>query len=612
MKSTTSFLLEAELVDASLLDTSSPLIRRLAAADPSLKILILEAGPHVRGLENHIQPARYFDNLVSPDEVFTSHVGNPSKSLAGRSPIVTSAKCMGGGSNVNFVMYTRASASDYDAWEIFGNPGWGSEDLIPLANKVETYQCGSDPASIHGTNGPIAISVKNVVGTFGEQYLNVAAKYDKERDFTEDPNNFRSCNQYSPWLKYINPVSGTRSDTAHHFIYNQEHNDNLKVLDRQRVIRVIFNDNRAIGVEYTDDVERATKVPGEGVHQAFASRLVVLPGGAFGSPAILERSGIGGTGILQKNDIPQIVDLPGSTDHILADHNLLFIPYHADETSDTLDGIFEDDPATVSFHADQRWRKDGTGLLATNGIDAGIKHRPNEKDLKIIGPTFTERWNNFFLNAPDKPVMWIGPIAGYVGLDPPREPGRKYFSLLYYTEYPVSLGRVHIQGGLNPYAPLDLETGFLDDPADLAVLRWAYKHSREFARRMSAYRGYTATAHPLFPKGSGAATEFQAQGPVAISAPDIDYTDEDDAAIDDYHRLKVATTWHSLGTWAMKPRSQGGVVDSRLNVYCVTNLKVADMSIAPSNVGANTYNSALIIGEKAAIIIAEELGIKPV
>lgn len=62
----------------------------------------------------------------------------------------------------------------------------------------------------------------------------------------------------------------------------------------------------------------------------------------------------------------------------------------------------------------------------------------------------------------------------------------------------------------------------------------------------------------------------------------------------------------------MKPRSQSGVVDSRLNVYGVQNLKVADMSIAPSNVGANTYNSALIIGEKAAIIIAEELGIKGV
>ena len=65
-----------------------------------------------------------------------------------------------------------------------------------------------------------------------------------------------------------------------------------------------------------------------------------------------------------------------------------------------------------------------------------------------------------------------------------------------------------------------------------------------------------------------------------------------------------------LGTCAMKPREQGGVVDAKLNVYGVDRLKVADMSIAPGNVSANTYGTALVIGEKAAVIIAEELGIK--
>lgn len=62
----------------------------------------------------------------------------------------------------------------------------------------------------------------------------------------------------------------------------------------------------------------------------------------------------------------------------------------------------------------------------------------------------------------------------------------------------------------------------------------------------------------------------------------------------------------------MKPRTQGGVVDSRLNVYGVQGLKVTDLSIAPSNVAANTYSTALVIGEKAAVIIAEELGINGV
>jgi alcohol oxidase len=62
----------------------------------------------------------------------------------------------------------------------------------------------------------------------------------------------------------------------------------------------------------------------------------------------------------------------------------------------------------------------------------------------------------------------------------------------------------------------------------------------------------------------------------------------------------------------MKPHLESGVVDPRLNVYGVRNLKVADLSIAPLNVGANTYHTALLIGEKAAVIIAEELGISGV
>ncbi|KAK0469586.1 GMC oxidoreductase-domain-containing protein [Desarmillaria tabescens] len=580
---------------------------RLAAADPSLKILVLEAGPHIRDAQDHIQPARYFRNLALAKETFTFHVGKPSESIAGRSPIVPSAKCVGGGSGVNFVMYTRASASDYDDWENIGNPGWGSDDLIPLASRAENYQCGT--GNTHGTSGPISVSSENPVGVFGQQYLAIAAKYDKDRDFTEDPNDFKSCNEYGPWRKYIGSASGRRSDTAHHYIYNQEHNSNLQVLDKRRVIRVIFDNKRAVGVEYADEVDNtAAEMPD--VRQAFASRLVVLSAGAFGSPSILERSGIGASEVLQRNDIPQLVELPGVGENY-NDHNLVFVPYYADESSDTLDDIFHGDPTAIAslVHAEQ-WRKDGTGLMASNGIDAGIKIRPTEKDLKVLGPTFAKRWNDFFLNAPDKPVMWIGPASVYCITDPPRQPGRKFFSIGYYTEYPASLGRVHIQAGLNPYAPLDFETGFLDDPADLVVLRWAYKHGRELARRMDAYRGCCVPAHPKFPKGNEAALELQAQSPIAVSAPDINYTAEDDFAIDEYHRLNVKTAWHSLGTCAMKRRSERGVVDSHLNVYGVENLKVVDMSIAPSNVGANTYNTALVIGEKAALIIGGELGIK--
>jgi len=172
------------------------------------------------------------------------------------------------------------------------------------------------------------------------------------------------------------------------------------------------------------------------------------------------------------------------------------------------------------------------------------------------------------------------------------------------------VGRVHITSGLDPYGKLDFEPGYLNDLADLVTLRWAYKHVREIARRMEFYRGQTQVGHPTFAEGSPAVQQLVA--PVDISASNIVYSKQDDDAIDEFHRRTAQTGWHSMGTCAMKAREQGGVVDERLNVYGVQNLKIADCSISPENVGANTYNTAIAIGEKAAVIIAEDLGIKGV
>lgn len=153
--------------------------------------------------------------------------------------------------------------------------------------------------------------------------------------------------------------------------------------------------------------------------------------------------------------------------------------------------------------------------------------------------------------------------------------------------------------------------GYLTDKGDVDIKKhvWAYKISREMVRRMGIYRGELPSGHPRFAADSKAAVQPVADGPVEPNAPRIEYTPEDDAAIEESVREIVGTTWHSLGTAKMAPREEKGVVDPNLNVYGVTGLKVADLSIPPENVGANTNNTALMIGEKAADIITRELGI---
>ena len=128
-------------------------------------------------------------------------------------------------------------------------------------------------------------------------------------------------------------------------------------------------------------------------------------------------------------------------------------------------------------------------------------------------------------------------------------------------------------------------------------------------RRANFYRGELELTHPQFRAGSKATLKSHEKCPASEEVQDLTYDAEDDKAIEQYLRENIGTTWHSLGTCKMAPREQGGVVDAKLNVYGVQNLKVVDLSIPPGNVGANTANTAYVVGEKGADIIMRELGL---
>ncbi|KAJ3554310.1 hypothetical protein NP233_g12447 [Leucocoprinus birnbaumii] len=567
----------------------------------------IKAGPHTRDVPKHVQPAMYFPSLAMGGDTYTVHVPRVGEKFGRPVPTVT-GRGVGGGSAVNFMLYTRASASDYDDWEtVHGNKGWGSKSLIPLLRKAETYQAITTNDT-HGKSGPIKVSFAKANHNVGSEFLEAAAAFDKERGPIDDLNALYACDGYGRWARFIDGKTGKRSDAASSYLYPVlDTNKNVTLLVRKRVVRVIFEGKRATGVEYVDDEgdhAQALKSPSF----AYAARLVVLSAGAFGSPAILERSGIGAPETLRKNDVQQLVDLPGVGENLM-DHNANFVQYHAADYADTLDHIIWGGLEGIKPFAEQ-WMKDGQGLMQHNGVDAGIRLRPTAEDLETIGPSFTERWNSYFANSPDKPIMLLASGAGYLGMTP-NIPPRKFFCTAYYTAYPESSGFSHITSGVNPYAVLDYDPQYLKYESDLQVLVWAYKHSRELARRMPMYRGEVVAEHPLFPEGSEAAAKL-ADGPVPIDTPKIKYTEADNKAIEEHVKKFFGTTWHSCGTCSMKPRDKGGVVDEHLNVYGVENLKVADLSIIPGNVSANTYNTVIAIGEKAAVLIAQDLKIEGV
>jgi len=586
---------------------------RLATADRNLRILLLEAGPTTYNDPAHTVPVNFYGHLAPGSGTIREYVSRPSVALGGRTTTVQIGHCFGGGGSVNFMMYTRPAASDYDDWEtVYKNPGWGSKGLIPLLRKIETYQVpGAGPT--HGTNGPLVVSPGGFFTDLGEQFLQVARKLNPEHakkpDYS-DLNDLETVNVYARWPKWMNSEKGTRSDVPHHMIYPlKDTRPNLHFLTGVHVKRVTFDDdNRATGVAYTlnpllhPDGPRDTRT-------VRGTKLVLISAGAFGSPAILERSGIGAKDVLDRVGVKQRVDLPGVGDNY-QDHNLLFIKYFAADESHSLAAIFRSEEGAIDAAAAE-FGKTRKEITTHNSIDAGVKWRPNQSELAELGPEFQEYWKSYFADAPDKPVLWMGIGSSFAG-DFTVAPRRKYYSMGVFTEYPLAHGHTHITHADDVSAPTDFVPGYFESVADVRPLMWGYKRLREIARRMPHYRGEPDMLHPAFAPDGPAAVVTHADGPVPFDTPHIVYSEKDERALEEFTRAQVATSWHSLGTCAMKAREDGGVVDAKLNVYGVRGLKVADLSIPPGNVSANTYGTALVIGEKAAVIIAEELGIKGV
>lgn len=201
-------------------------------------------------------------------------------------------------------------------------------------------------------------------------------------------------------------------------------------------------------------------------------------------------------------------------------------------------------------------------------------------------------------------------------------PAGNYVTIGTYLEYPASRGTIHITSS-DPYVEGDFDPAFLTHEADLAPNMWGYKLGRELVRRMPCYRGEIPALHPKFSSKSeavareiGIETSRELQGdkgvtagvvvggnvaaqseltatPASAPTKDILYTEEDDKALEQWIRENIATTWHSLGTLAMKPREQGGVVDKDLNVYGVKNLKVIGMFCLLPGVFGNLSNALL-------------------
>lgn len=169
----------------------------------------------------------------------------------------------------------------------------------------------------------------------------------------------------------------------------------MHLLTDSKVNRIIFEGTRAVGVQTTAHLT------------FFARKLVVISAGAFSSPQILQRSGIGNPTKLASLQIEVVSDLPGVGENYQDHQGSIGGASLVDASPDgTITTVFQSSAETLAAQSGR--------LLARNYIDTGIKLRPTEEEeIRDMGPAFQKIWNEFFFDKPDKAVMYIGIFSSY-------------------------------------------------------------------------------------------------------------------------------------------------------------------------------------------------------
>jgi len=531
--------------------TAGCVVASRLSEDPWAKVALLEAGGSDLSLWIQM-PIGYGRTFFNP-RINWMFDTEPVAALGGRSSYWPRGKVVGGSGSINAMVHVRGFPHDYNAWRDAGNPGWSWDDVLPWFTRSEDHdlaKSGEDPGW-HGSGGPqhvtdITGSVHPLCHTFLETGRTLGHRV------TSD---FNGPNGEGFGIYQINTRGGWRASTANAYYWPVRHRQNLTLIRKARVTRLLFEGGRAVGVAFRqggrDRVIRAR-------------REVVLCAGAIGSPTILQHSGIGDAALLQRLGIPVVADLPAVGQN-LQDH--LAVSYFYRASVPTLNNVLH--PFVGKLRAALRYIADRRGPLSMSVNQAGGFVRAHPSDTY---PAFQLYFS---------PVSYTRtPIAARRLLNP--DPFAA-FLLSFNACRPTSRGHLAITSA-DPFAAPAIHPNYLGTEIDVAEARMGVQLLRTIAQ-----------SKPL----SDVIVEELVPGPGVA----------DDALFDDF-RARADTVYHPTSTCRMGPDRRTSVVDARLRVHGIAGLRVIDASIFPSITSGNTNAPTVMVAEKGAAMLAEDRNLR--
>lgn len=491
-------------------------------------VVLLEAGGSDRAMEVAIPAA--FSKLFKTERDW-DYSTVPEPDAAGRSLYLPRGKMLGGSSSMNAMLYIRGRPSDYDGWAASGAEGWDWDSVLPVFKKMEGNGRGAD--DYHGASGPLVVSdIRNpnlLSRCFVEAAL--AAGFPANSDFN-------GPSQEGAGLFQVTQKRGRRWSAADAFLRPALSRPTLEVVTNALVTRVLIEGGRASGVEYVVEGEK---------RRVEAASEVILAAGAYGSPHLLQLSGIGDPGELREAGIEPVVDNP-AVGRNLQDHPVAMIMF---ETSyqKTLDDA-ESLPELARWAVARRGRL--TSPVAEACAFVSSSPELSEPDLQFhFGPVcFSDHGMSDFAGH----AFTFGPV-----LVNPRSRG-------------------HVRAvSADPSRPPTILTNSLSESADLEAL----VNGLELAREIGA--------QPPFDPHRGAEL---------APGPEVRTRDQLTA----YVRDRVELLYHPAGTCRMGSDGDA-VVDPDLRVRGLEGLRVADASVMPTVVSGNTNAPTMMIAARGAEMI---------
>lgn len=389
------------------------------------KVLLLEAGEPDEREAIHI-PAAFPELFKSPVD-WEFHT-EPQPAMNDRELYWPRGKMLGGSSSMNAMIYIRGHPSDYDHWAELGNEGWGYEEMLPYFKKAENFEPGG--SEYHGQGG--LLNVADLQSPHSVSKSMVAATEETGVPHNDDFNGER---QEGTGFYHVTQKDGQRNSSAAAYVKTALDRGNLTAETNAQVTRVVFDDNRAAGVEYEQEGDE---------FYVDATEEVILSAGAINSPQLLMLSGIGDPAHLEEHGVEVQTELPG-VGRNLHDHLLTAVVHESTSQE-------EPDPSS-------------------NIPESGAFVRTDSD-----------------LSAPNLQYHFIPMYYMRHGFENPEEGAG--FSICATQLHPESRGRLTLRSP-DPFDDPAMDPQYLTEDKDMEILVEGIKKGREIAQAdsLDEYRG---------------------------------------------------------------------------------------------------------------------------